>query len=253
MENTDLKINLMKENCLPHPPQSEEQEFYQMVVNGDVAGIEQLRQKYSKCANEENEKGRLSPDPVHNEIYHLVANCTIITRKCIAAGMPQEDAFYLSDMFIRRADSCHSVEEVQRINDEMAIEFAGRMNRFRKLNGHSYSKGVIFAVRYISDSLHTKLTADIIAQKAGYERSYFSDMFRRETGVTLSRYILEQKINAAKSMISGGVELSRISEMLGFSSQSHFCNRFKSLTGMTPSEYRNCPEAYRDTSTETDK
>lgn len=246
MKNTDLKINLMKENCLPHPPQAEEQEFYQMVASGDIAGIEQLRRKYSKCSSDENEKGRLSSDPIHNEIYHLVANCTIITRKCIAAGMPQEDAFALSDMFIRRADSCRSVEEVQSINDEMAMEFAGRMNRFHKLNGRSYSKGVSFAVRYISDSLHTKLTAEIIAKKAGYERSYFSELFRRETGVTVTQYILEQKINAAKSMISGGVEFSRISEMLGFSSQSHFCSRFKSVTGMTPGEYRTYSESFCD-------
>lgn len=246
MKDTELKINLMKESCLPHPPQTEEQEFYRMVVNGDIAGIEQLRRKYGKCSNGENEKGRLSSDPIHNEIYHLVANCTIITRKCIAGGMPQEDAFALSDMFIRRADNCRSVEEVQSINDEMAMEFAVRMSRLHKLNGRSYSKGVSFAVRYISDSLHTKLTADIIARKAGYERSYFSGLFRRETGVTITRYILEQKIDAAKSMISGGIELSRISEMLGFSSQSHFCNRFKSVTGMTPGEYRVYSESYRD-------
>lgn len=246
MKNVDLNINLMKENRLPHPPQKEEQEFYQMVVSGDIEGIEELRRKYSGCRSEENEKGRLSPNPVRNEIYHLVANCTIITRKCIAAGMPQEDAFSLSDMFIRRADSCRTKEAVQSVNDDMALTFAERMNRLHRLNGRSYSKGVSFAVRYISDSLHTRLTADEVAEKAGYQRSYFSGLFRRETGVTITRYILEQKVEAAKSLISGGIELSQIVEMLGFSSQSHFCSRFRSVTGMTPGEYRSYSESFSD-------
>lgn len=243
MKNVDLNINLLKENRLPHPPQKEEQEFYQMVVCGDIEGIEQLRRKYSGCRSDENEKGRLSPDPVRNEIYHLVANCTIITRKCIAAGMPQEDAFSLSDMFIRRADSCRTKEEVRDVNDDMALTFADLMNR---LNGRSYSKGVSFAIRYISDALHTRLTADEIAEKAGYQRNYFSELFRRETGVTITRYILERKIEAAKSLISGGIELSQIAEMLGFSSQSHFCTRFKTVTGMTPGEYRAHSESYSE-------
>lgn len=246
MKNVELNINLMKENRLPHPPQEEEQEFYQMVVCGDIEGIEQLRRRYSGCGSGENEKGRLSPDPVRNEIYHLVANCTIITRKCIAAGMPQEDAFSLSDMFIRRADSCRTREAVQSVNDDMALTFAGRMSKLHRLSGRSYSRGVSFAIRYISDALHTRLTAEDIAEKAGYQRSYFSELFRRETGVTLSRYILERKIEAAKSLISGGIELAQISEMLGFSSQSHFCSRFRYVTGMTPGEYRLHSEAFSE-------
>ncbi|HBJ24462.1 MAG TPA: hypothetical protein DDY65_00430 [Ruminococcaceae bacterium] len=92
----------------------------------------------------------------------------------------------------------------------------------------------------------SRLTADEIAEKAGYQRNYFSELFRRETGVTITRYILERKIEAAKSLISGGIELSQIAEMLGFSSQSHFCSRFKTVTGMTPGEYRTHSESYSE-------
>lgn len=243
MKNVELNINIMKESQLPHPPQNEEQEFYRMVVCGDIEGIERLRSKYSDCDCGGNEKGQLSQNPVRNEIYHLVANCTIITRKCIAAGMPQEDAFSLSDMFIRRADLCLTKEAVQSVNDDMALTFAKRMNRIHKLNGLNYSKGVSFAVRYISDNLYTKLSADDIAKKAGYQRSYFSKLFHREIGLTITDYILKQKIEAAKSLIAGGIALSQISEMLGFFSQSHFCSRFKAVIGMTPSEYSAFSEA----------
>lgn len=238
-----MNINIIKYEHMPHLPQSEEREFYDMVVCGDIEGIEKLRREYSCCMSDESEKGSLSPDPVRNEIYHLVANCTIITRKCIAAGMPQEDAFSLSDMFIRRADSRRTKEAVQRVNDDMVMAFAKRMNKILRLNSESHSKGVAFAIRYISDNIFTKFTAGTVAELAGYERSYFSGLFHNEMGITLTRYILEQKIEVAKSLISEGIELSQISEMLGFTTQSYFGRRFESVTGMTPGIYRKLMES----------
>lgn len=237
-DNVEFRINLMKELELPHPPQGEEQEFYRMVVSGDVEGILGLRERYGGVAasgSAATEKGRLSDDPVRNEIYHLVANCTIITRACISAGMPQEDAYSLSDMFIRQADRCRSVEEVRRVNDDMAMEFAGRMRRIRS---RSVSPAVRRAIGYISDNLRTKLTAAGVAEKIGYDRSYLAVIFKQDTGQTVAEFILAKRIEAAKSLISGGIRLSEIAGMLGFSSQSHFCRRFKEVTGVTPGEFR---------------
>lgn len=230
----------MKERGVPHPPHGEEQEFYQMVVSGDTEGILSLRERYGGDMSGSGdasgtEKGRLSDDPVRNEIYHLVANCTIITRACISAGMPQEDAYSLSDLFIRQADRCRSAAEVRGVNDDMAMEFAGRMKRLRS---RSVSPAVRRAISCISDNLHAKLTAAGIAERLGYNRSYLAVIFKRETGQTITEFILNRRVEAAKSLISGGIRLSEIAEMLGFSSQSHFCRCFKEVTGVTPGEFR---------------
>lgn len=238
MKNTDrieTRINLMKEQGIPHPPHEYEQEFYRLVVSGDSDGIMRLREQYPAQSAGETEKGRLSDDPIRNEIYHLVANCTIITRKCISAGMPQEDAYSLSDMFIRTADRCRSVEDVGAVNDQLALEFAKRM---KKVRSREVSPVVRRAIGYISDNLHTRLTAEGIAQRLGYDRSYISVVFKRETGQTITGFILARRIEAAKNLISGGVPLTDIAQLLGFSSQSHFCRRFREVVGMTPGEYR---------------
>ena len=58
-------------------------------------------------------------------------------------------------------------------------------------------------------------------------------------GITLSRYIRNQKIDVACSMLRHLDESSlSIANYLGFSSQSHFIQVFKKTTGMTPEEYR---------------
>ncbi len=45
-DSTQLRLYLMKEQGLPHPPHGEEQEFYRLVTSGDTEGIERLRENY---------------------------------------------------------------------------------------------------------------------------------------------------------------------------------------------------------------
>ncbi len=237
MKDIEYRLNLMKSSASPHPPHSEEHAFYDLVAAGNTEEIEKLRKKYTSSPQPplKTEKGMLSEDPLRNEIYHLIVNCTIVTRRCIAAGMPQEEAYTLSDLFIRRADRCVSVPEVQAVNDEMALEFASRMKRILSMRT---SPAVRKAISYICDHLHTKLTVNEVAEKAGYNRSYLSGLFQRETGCSISEFILLKRIEAAKSLITGGTPLSEIAQILCFSSQSHFCQRFRAVTGISPGEYR---------------
>lgn len=233
--NIDYLLWLRRENGLPHPPYGDEREFYDMVSSGDVEGILELRRKYPSEPDGGAAKGTLSDNPVRNAIYHLVANCTIITRRCIAAGMPQEQAYTLSDIFIRRADGCRTTAEVAAVNDEMALEFAGRM---RAAAGDGLSPAVKRAVRYVEDNLYNKIAVSDIAAAAGYNRSHLAELFKRETGITMTEYVRKMRIEEAKKLISKDVRLSVVANSLGFCSQSHFCKCFKEETGMTPLEYR---------------
>ena len=150
--------------------------------------------------------------------------------------MPQEEAYNLNDLFIRRADRCITVTEVHGVNDEMALEFASRMKKLHM--GAPASYAVRKAMNYICDNLHSHLTAEDIARQAGYNRSHLAVIFKRETGVSISDYIIQKRIEAAKTLMITDTPLSEVADMLGFSSQSHFCKRFRELTGMSPKEYR---------------
>lgn len=232
------QLNLHIEYGAPHPPYREEHTFYDLVARGDIEAIKELKRKYGNLPQDSapSEKGRLSDSPLRNAIYHLVANCTIITRSCIAAGMPQEQAYTLSDLFIRRADRCKSVSEAEALNDEMGLEFASRMKKLHE--NPPVSPAVRKAANYISDHLGGKLTAERIAAEIGYNRSYLSALFKRETGTSITDHILAKRIETASSMIRNGVPLSQIAQSLGFSSQSHFCASFRRRMGMSPKEYR---------------
>ncbi len=236
----DQRINEQHSVSLPINAVVEERTFYNYIAAGNVEAILQLRRKFGgrKTDDPQNavERSTLSTDPLRNEIYHLVVNCTLITYCCIAAGMPQEEALTLSDLFIRRADRCQSISDVYGVNDEMALEFASRMQRIRR--GAPASFAVRKAIGYISDNISSRLTVEQIAKEVGYNRSHLAVIFKDETGQSISDYILSQKIDTAKAMITSGRSLSDTAVSLGFCSQSHFCKVFKQITGLTPKQFR---------------
>ncbi len=235
-KDIDYLLWLKRENELPHPPYSSEREFYDYVAEGNTAAIEELRRKYGNAREDATEKGQLSEDPLRNAVYHMIVNCTIITRRCIAAGMPQEEAYSLSDIFIRRADACRSTDEVARVNDDMSMEFARRMEARKPVR--EFSPTVSAALRFMSDNLHRRLTAEEIAAEVGCSRSHFSSVFSRQTGMSLTECLRKMRISEAERLISEGVAFSDAACSLGFSSQSHFCRCFKRETGVTPMEFR---------------
>ncbi|MGN0165405.1 MAG: helix-turn-helix transcriptional regulator [Lachnospiraceae bacterium] len=224
-----------RETMFFHQPYSNEQSFYDLVASGNVTRIEENKRKYTGVSNEG--KGNLSDDPLKNEIYHMVINTALITRACIAHGLPHEQAYTLSDLYIRSTNNCTTVQAVRDLNDRMVMDFATRMNALH--NARNVSAAIYKAINYIYDNLHTKITSAMLAEHVGLNRSYFSVRFKEETGLTVNGYISMARINTAKNMlVSSDYSIVRISNTLCFASQSYFCKKFKEAFGVTPAEFR---------------
>ena len=68
---------------------------------------------------------------------------------------------------------------------------------------------------------------------------HFARQFKRLTGKAPMRYVLERRVEEAQRLIeSGDLMNAEIAYRCGFSSQSHFCTAFKSITGKTVTEWR---------------
>lgn len=79
------------------------------------------------------------------------------------------------------------------------------------------------------------IRADQMARELGYTRAYLCTRFKQEVGVSLTRYVQQEKVAEAKRLLRfTDQELGDISALLGFSSQSHFQTVFKQITGETP-------------------
>ena len=84
----------------------------------------------------------------------------------------------------------------------------------------------------------TLQTVNEIAQHFYYSREYVSKIFRQYYNLPLSEYLMIQKINYAKALLTEGKSVTCACSSCGFHSMSSFINAFRKRTGITPSEYK---------------
>lgn len=94
--------------------------------------------------------------------------------------------------------------------------------------------------RYIHDNFRDNISLEGIAQYYGHSQAYLSKIFKKFYGESPIKYIIHLKIEEAKRLIldKSQVDFRVIAESLGYMDQQYFCRIFKSVTGMTPTEFR---------------
>ena len=223
---------LNRELSISHLAYERENAFFNSIQEGNVAEMQRL---YAPLGT--SNMGRLSDNPLRNLQYHLIITVALITRSCIEGGMEMEEAYNLSDIYIRAIDKCASEDEINMLHSELVLDNAQRMQIIRKRN--RYPKAITVVVDYIYDNLHTKLTLAELANVAGLSVPYLSKLFRKEVGITVSEYITRKRIETAENMLRySDFSCLAIADYLCFSSESHFIQVFRKYTGYTPKRYR---------------
>ncbi len=225
-------LSAQRENEQPHAMFGTEAAFFESVVSGNSDTVHLL---YSPLGGKGY--GKLSSDPLRNLKYHLIITISMLTRYCIPGGMPQEEAFSLSDLYIQRVDAAQTEQQIRLLHYQVIRDFTGKMRRLQ--DNTQYSPLILKAMNYISIHLHSRIFVQDVADDAGVSAPHLSRLFQTEVHLSLSEYIAIKKIEAAKDLLQYTEQpASAISMLLNFSSQSYFIKVFQKYTGMTPKEFR---------------
>ncbi len=96
------------------------------------------------------------------------------------------------------------------------------------------------AALYIDRNYYEELSLVSLASKYCVESSYFSRVFKQETGKNLTLYIADKRIEKAKEiMCQPEISMNEIAFMVGYDDYTYFSKVFKKMTGVSPREYRN--------------
>lgn len=81
---------------------------------------------------------------------------------------------------------------------------------------------------------------DSIAKAAGVSPNYLTRVFQEYIGVSLHKYVMNLKVEKAQQLLlSGNVNITEAARETGFSSIHVFSKTFKSIMGISPSEFIN--------------
>ncbi|HNY02475.1 MAG TPA: AraC family transcriptional regulator [Bacteroidales bacterium] len=89
--------------------------------------------------------------------------------------------------------------------------------------------------------------SDYLVERFGMSYPYLSTLFSRYEKTTLEKFTIMLKIEKVKELIEyGELTLSEIAYMMGYSSVQYLSTQFKSVTGVSVTEYKETPSAGRD-------
>ncbi|WP_253735906.1 response regulator [Paenibacillus sp. FJAT-26967] len=102
--------------------------------------------------------------------------------------------------------------------------------------------GVLYvkrAISYIQDNLDHALTLQQVAGHVHVNPNHFSEVFKRETGVTYIEFVMRERIRRAAEILSETpIKISEVAKKVGYEDIKYFSQLFKKFTGQTPSDFR---------------
>ena len=215
-----------------HTPYEQEILLYSAIGSGDTKRLEQVIRTLLKNGVS---IGRMSTDNLRQTQYFAVSCVALAVRYAIQGGLSQSEAYDFSDKCLMHIDALKDTEEIYTYLFSSAYELCEKVNQAKK--NLNYPSAVKECIYYIEKNINRKITLKELGEYCSLRSDYISRLFKKATGEKISDYIMNQKLETAKSMLNGKYHYSAIGYYLGFSSESYFISCFKKKFGLTPRQY----------------
>ena len=101
------------------------------------------------------------------------------------------------------------------------------------------SRPIRVAKQDVMQHFQDPITLEEVCEAAGFSASYFSSLFKKETGEGFAKYLTRVRMEEAKTLLrETNLPVSEICERVGYSDRKHFTHTFHRATGLNPAEYR---------------
>ena len=128
-----------------------------------------------------------------------------------------------------------SLEEICRITEEAIKAFELWLQKMEQ----GARSDIDRVKQYIQYHVNEDLSIDKLAAQVYLSQGYLSSVFKKETGMNLSRYIRQCRMEKAKELLKNtNMKVVQICEKVGFANVSYFCQNFREYCGVSPDKYR---------------
>ena len=180
---------------------------------------------------------RYELEPLRNLKNFSIISNTIFRKAAERGGVHPLYIDQLSSSYMTRIENMNRSDNVFDLWIDMIQKYCGLVNTY---NTRNYS----LPIQRVITRIHFDLTADLslkaTANFLNTNASYLSNLFKKETGYTLTNYVNKKRIEHAIFLLSTTtLPISSIAQQCGILDDNYFTKLFKRQYHMTPSQYRN--------------
>ncbi len=231
IKNVDSSEDILNKMQLMEKRYSYENELIDAVAHGRMQKAENIFPAFSLLSFE-----RRLTDQLRNIKNYCIIMNTLLRKAAEKGGVHPIYIDLLSAEYAKKIELLPSVKAATNFMGEM---YEGYCTLVRRKSVRHYSPIIEKAIAYIDNDLTANLTLGKLAQMSGVSEGYFSVLFKKETGQTLSSYITEKRIELAKNLLrTTNLQIQTVAQHCGIYDVHYFSKLFKGKTGKTPKEYR---------------
>ena len=179
---------------------------------------------------------RTGEDPVRARKNDAIVLNTLLRKAAERGGVHPAELHQTVGSLTRDIENAQTLAALQAIMGHMVQLYC------RLVHGHSmrhYTAPVRKTVLLIRSDLTGNLSLSHLAKQVGVSGSYLSDLFKRETGKTITCFVTECRISKAKQLLEDTqLQVQTVAQHCGMVDRHYFSRVFKKQTGMTPNQYR---------------
>lgn len=141
-----------------------------------------------------------------------------------------------TDAFEERCRHCGTIEG---LFDELIKLQTSLLTEASAERQGEVSRPIRMAKQYVHKNYASNITLEEVSEYVGFSVTYFSALFKKETGEGFTKYLTRIRMEEAKNLLrETGIPVAEICEKVGYNDRKHFTHTFHKLTGVNPAEYR---------------
>lgn len=175
--------------------------------------------------------------PLADQRHRMVIMNSLCRKAVEVAGVHPLYIDELSTHFATEINRICTAHELDALMSDMIREYCLLVKK-HAMKGYSTITRQI--VSYIDFHYTEELSLAYFAKMFNLSRSYLSDLFRKETGSTLTDFIHQVRMRHAIALLnSSAMPITAIATSCGYNDVNYFIRRFKKVYGLSPRQYQN--------------
>lgn len=202
------------------------EEIKQLILQEDAQGMEDAAAKWMSYV----EKHRFPPDMVKEWVLKLLLDMRV-KFKSLQKFQTNYSVEVLHSTMIE-------IDNMNQLKSWMLMHLNEMLSQMGGIFEQSKRKEISKAQRYVEEQLHQKISLEEVANYLHLNSSYFSRLYKKETGLTFIEYVIRTKMNKARELLDNTDKtVEEISYLLGYDNKRYFVQLFKKEIGLSPLEY----------------